>query len=664
MKYFFEQQATARKKTGWLIAYYIAAVIATVLFIYLLVMLIFAVPEVRANQKVSMWNPFIFAATILAVLALVGGCTAYKVAELAGGGSAVALMMGGREIAHTTNVAEKRLLNVVEEMAIAAGIPVPPVYVLENEKAINAFAAGYSPSEAVVTVSQGCLDYLTRDELQGVIAHEFSHILNGDMRLNVRLIAFVFGIMGLATVGMILLRSTWYVSSGSSRRDRGNQLALLGIGLYVIGIMGAFFGNLIKAAVSRQREFLADASAVQFTRNPDGIGGALLKIGGLPKGAHINNPRAPEASHMFFADAIRTSRVVGLFDTHPPLDERIHRILPNWDGNFPKVKPLAPEAFPAPLPKRDPLLAGPTLPGLPHLPIAILADDAVPTVQPVATVSPAQTAYAAGVLDALPTTVDASARDPFTARALIYGLLLSSDAAVRERQLARLRAEADARDVTETLGLAPLAAALDDTARMPAVDLAMPALRRLSPDQYATFRKQVDSLIAADNGVSLFEFVLASRLSRHLDAAFGRKPAPPAKVSGGAGGHARVVMSRLSYEGHEDPAVAQWAYDAGMRRYVGADDFPPMLPNSECTFEHLRDRLQILASAPVEAKRKLLSACAACIAADRKITPREAELYRAIGDMLGLPVPPVRVDGQEKNPSPSPPRSGEGRSQK
>ncbi len=239
----------------------------------------------------------------------------------------------------STDPDERRLLNVVEEMAIASGLPVPPVYLLENEPGINAFAAGHTPGDAVIAVTSGTLRRLSRDELQGVIGHEFSHILNGDMRLNIRLMGVLFGILVIGIVGWIIFRSSF----GSPTRcpddddDRKgfNPIPLIGLALYVIGYVGVFFGNLIKAAVSRQREFLADASAVQFTRNPDGLAGALKKIGALAEGSQIQDPHAEEASHLFFGKAVGgLDHFFGLLASHPPLVERIRRIDPSFTGDF------------------------------------------------------------------------------------------------------------------------------------------------------------------------------------------------------------------------------------------------------------------------------------------------------------------------------------------
>ena len=219
------------------------------------------------------------------VLICVGGASAYKYFALRSGGRAIVEMLGGVQIDPATQVlAERRLLNVVEEMSIAAGIPVPAVYRVD-EPGINAFAAGFGTDDAVIGVTAGTLEYLNREELQGVIGHEFSHVLNGDARLNLRLIALLNGILFLGIVGRIVLRGSG--NTGSKRESNALPLVALGIGLIVIGYAGTACGNLIKAAVSRQREFLADAASVQFTRNPHGIANALKKIGGAPDGSHL-----------------------------------------------------------------------------------------------------------------------------------------------------------------------------------------------------------------------------------------------------------------------------------------------------------------------------------------------------------------------------------------
>src|SRR5262245_28890169 len=434
---FFQQQDSARRKTFQLVVYFVLAISILIALVYGLLL---------ALEPVSWWQPELLLLAALGVGLVVGGASAFKVAQLASGGQAVALMMGGEEVPGTTTDArQKRLLNVVEEMALAAGVPVPPVYVLA-EPGINAFAAGYAPGDAVVAVSQGCLNYLTRDELQGVVAHEFSHILNGDMRLNIRLIGLIFGIMALSIIGRMLMFTSGGRSSG--RNDSRGGMVLLGLGVFVLGLVGAFFGRLIMAAVSRQREYLADASAVQFTRNPDGIGGALKKIGGLAEGSRIENPQAAEAGHMFFANAFAGEGLAGLLATHPPLVERIRRLDPQFDGRFPEVRPGSVDREELEGSRRGsvPQFAGmPRLPGLPPVPLPVLgfADEAASRV---GHVDPEEISCAQALHDGMPDVLRVAAQEPFSARALVYALLLDPRADLRDLQLTRLQAGAEPQD--------------------------------------------------------------------------------------------------------------------------------------------------------------------------------------------------------------------------
>jgi Zn-dependent protease with chaperone function len=332
---FFQRQEIARRNTKLLEVYFVLAVIGIILTTYLAFAVFVGYLGLRhhAFQPTSeygfLWNPKLFLGVSVGTLIVIIGGSVFKTSQLAGGGSAVAEMLGGRPIsANTRDPDERKLLNVVEEMAIASGTPIPQVYVLPGEETINAFAAGHSTSDMVVCATHGCLKYLTRDELQGVVGHEFSHILNGDMKLNLRLMGLVFGILCIAMMGRILLDTR-----GSSSRDR-NPLPLVGLALLAIGGLGVFFGKLIKSAVSRQREFLADASSVQFTRNPAGLSSALQKVGGM--GSRIDDPNAEDASHFFFANGLRES-FAGIFSTHPRLEDRIRALDPSWDGKFKSV---------------------------------------------------------------------------------------------------------------------------------------------------------------------------------------------------------------------------------------------------------------------------------------------------------------------------------------
>ncbi|MBB5469253.1 Zn-dependent protease with chaperone function [Paraburkholderia sp. CI2] len=637
---FFQQQDSARRKTFQLVVYFVLAILILIALVYGLLV---ALSMYGAHEPVSWWQPDMLLLAAPAVGILVGGASALKVAQLASGGQAVALMLGGKEVPGTTTDArQKRLLNVVEEMALAAGVPVPPVYVLP-ETGINAFAAGYAPGDAVVAVSQGCLDYLTRDELQGVVAHEFSHILNGDMRLNIRLIGLIFGIMALSIIG----RSLMFASRGrsSGRQDSRGGMVLLGLGVFVLGLVGAFFGRLIMAAVSRQREYLADASAVQFTRNPDGIGGALKKIGGLAEGSRIDTPRAAEAAHMFFANAFAGEGFAGLLATHPPLVERIRRLNPPFDGQFPEVRPVDVdrEQLKGTRPSRVPPFAGvPTLPGLPQVPMSVLGF-AADAASRVGHIDPQVIDYAHELHDSMPGVLRVAAQEPFSARALVYALLMDPRADLRELQLTQLKADAEPQDFAEALRLVVPVQVLPDTHRLPLLDLTLPALRQMSPRQHRAFRAQVEMLVIADQRLSLFEYTLRCVLHRHLDAQFlpQRQTRPMHSSPQKLAQPVATVLALLAWEGQPEPDQAARAFDTGMRGYIGGDHTHRLPPREKCTLAGFDAALQTLDQSIPAIKQRIVAACAGCIVANQQVTVREAELLRAVCDTLDCPLPPL-----------------------
>ena len=586
---FFESQARAHRKTKWLILYFALAVAGIILTIHVAASLAFG------ESLTNLHNFAMVAGGVLSVVAL---GSIYRIAELSHGGGVVAQMMGGRQLAPgTTDLREIQLRNVVEEMALASGVPVPDIYVLDEESAINAFAAGNTPGDAVVAVTRGTLDNLTRDELQGVVAHEFSHILNGDMRLNLRLIGVLNGILLLALIGQFVFRmGAW--GGGSVRRSGGDgksnsavPIFLIGAALWLIGSIGVFFANLIKAAVSRQREFLADASAVQFTRNPGGIASALYKIGRLS--SKLEAPRAAEASHLFFGNGLGES-FIGLFATHPPIEERIKAIDPGFDPA--QARPVAPEEkSPAPAPTPLKRITGPLLAAMP--------------------------AFA----------VEAS-HDTASAVSLIYALLLSHDDATRERQLASLAlSEAERAEIVRDLRRSGQIA---DAIGM--MDLCLPALRQLSKPQYETFRANVQKLIACDGEIDLFEFVLHKALVRHADHAFtpSRGPAVRYKSVVPLLPDIATVLSALSaYSGGSEAA-----FQAGMRALLLKPDAAPAARSGKVDFPALDAALERLVEADPPTRRKILNACNQAVRQDGVIHPREAALMRAISDVLAAPM--------------------------
>jgi len=326
---FFEQQEKARRSSKVLVVYFVMAVACIIASVYFASLLIFHGTQTQQQlgapiPELVLWDPKLFLYVAVGTLGVVVLGSLYKTAALSKGGSAVAESLGGRLVnPNTTNPDERKLRNVVEEMAIASGVAVPKVYVLDDESGINAFAAGHAQGDAAIGVTLGCMTLLNRDELQGVIGHEFSHILNGDMRMNLRLMGVVFGIVCLAVIGRVLI----FTRGGKGK----NPLMLLGLALIVIGAIGAFFGRLIQAALSRQREFLADASAVQFTRNAAGLSMALQKIGRT--GSRVESAHAGEAAHMFFENGLGKP-FLGMLATHPAIEERIRAIDPAWDERF------------------------------------------------------------------------------------------------------------------------------------------------------------------------------------------------------------------------------------------------------------------------------------------------------------------------------------------
>jgi Zn-dependent protease with chaperone function/uncharacterized tellurite resistance protein B-like protein len=557
-------------------------------------------------------------------------------------------MMGGRLVKpNSSDPDERKLLNVVEEMAIASGVPVPQVYVMDEENGINAFAAGHKPGDATVTVTRGCMKLLSRDELQGVIGHEFSHILNGDMRLNLRLMGIIFGILCLAVIGRVLLQT----SRGGGGRGRGqNPLPLLGLALLIIGYIGVFFGRLIQAAVSRQREFLADASSVQFTRNPGGITGALKKIGGLGEtGSRLGHAHAEELSHLFFGNGV-SEPFIGLLETHPPLPERIRVFDPNFDGKFPYVRYDGRDQPPEEIskPKRPPMpnIFGTVVGG------AILAsgDEGKPPVIRSHSVlpnlgnpTPLHLKYAEQMRESLPDNVKAAAREPLDAVALIYAMLLSPDESQRASQLAELTRRVDTAVAQKTGALLPDVSTAAAHAHLPMVNLALGTLRHLTAEQYTQFSQTLQWLIESDGKVELFEFVLQKIVVHHLAPQFGaaRPPTVQYYTLKPLVPDCAAVLSALANVGSDDAGEVNKAFETGVPYLRAPNDADlNLLPRENCGVTEIDAALDRLAQAAPIIKKNLLEACIHTVGADGVILEAEAELLRAVADTLDCPMPP------------------------
>ncbi len=647
---FFDRQDRARRRTRWLVVWFVLAVAGIIASIYLAAVVAFDTVGWQTGQaeRTSFWNPSLLATITLGTLALVGTASLYKILMLREGGESIARSLGGRPLdPNTQDLAERRLLNVVEEMALASGVPVPTVFLMDRESGINAFAAGFTGSDAVIGVTRGALEILDRDELQGVIAHEFSHILNGDMRLNLRLIGWLHGILVLALIGYHILRGAAW-SSGGDRRSggAGAGIALFGLALVIIGWIGVFFGRLIKSGVSRQREYLADASAVQFTRDPSGLAGALKKIGGLSAGSRMKAPVAEEVSHLFFANGVASW--ASILSTHPPLEERIRALDPSFDGRFPQVErrelsPEAPVPGGAPSRSRAGRLAGTAaLAGVGgHASVSVAEPERFS--DRVGTVSPERLRLIHEVHGALPGALESAAREPATAASLVYAILLDDDEAVRRKQLETLRGSLEGWELADVVRLRGELAALGDGAqrvRLPLVDVAVPALRWRSDAQYRAFVERVHELVVADRQLALFEYTLQRLISRHLAPHFGEREASEVKYYGlrALSREVAVLLSGLAYLSGAQRADA--AFASGMAELADQKLEVGLLPPADCGLSAVDESLRTLALVSPARKRQLINASAATVVHDGRISVMEAELMRAVSDSLDCPMPP------------------------
>lgn len=637
---FFRHQDAARTRSRLLVIYYIAAVAAIVLLVYAAAVAIFvggAQSDRRGAYDFSAapayWQPELFLFVAVATLTIIVGGTVWKLLTLSGDGAAVARALGGREIEPATaDPGERRLVNVVEEMALASGTQVPRLFLIDDQSGINAFAAGTSPNRASIGVTRAALEQLSRDELQGVIAHEFSHILNGDMRLNIRLIGVLHGILLLYIIGRETVSA---LSRGrrvrrSSDKGGAGAAVLFGVALCVIGLVGVFFANLIKSAISRQREYLADASAVQFTRNPDGIGGALKKIGGFAAGGRISSPAAEQASHMFFADGVSNffAGFSTLFATHPPLEQRILRILPDFDGDF----TIASES-----PEMDAVAAfAPATSGA----VSKLTPEEV--VRRVGTVQREGLQLAGNLLRSLPADLVETAHRPLGAAAVIIALLCRGEVTDAHSQVI---ASVSPELLAQVLEIQHPIAELEHAARLPLLDLSIPALRQLDPALLSGIESAAGTLARLDRSVSVTEYLIISIIRGCVADVRGgarRSASSRGRSARDLLAPAATVLSALSHQGSRSQSAAQNAFVAAMREYAG--DVPvELIAQDEGTLESLDSALSELNQADSRVKRRLLAAAAAAVLHDRDVTVEEAELIRAFSESIDCPLPPLTV---------------------
>jgi Zn-dependent protease with chaperone function len=619
---FFRAQDEARGRTTKLVVLLVLAIVVLTGTLYVLAVFLtgyHTVPtrSVGVSSLIfdgahrDWFQPKLFCLTTGLALAVILGGSLVRIAELSKGGGAIAVRLGGRLVSGVTkDHAERRYLNVVQEMALAAGLPVPLCFVIYHDNSINAFAAGNSPQDAAVGVTRGALLHLTRDELQGVIAHEFSHIGNGDMKLNLRIIGAIAGLTALAQLGYIFFRLAGSVR-GKNSAPIALGMILTGVVVLLIGSGGIFFAKVIQAAVSREREYLADASAVQFTRNPLGLGSALKKIAGFSGATRAATEAELEAQHLFFASS--GGFLESMFSTHPPINERIRRIDPAFDGIIPDI-----------------------------VPVPVVVDEPVSGFAPAARMAPPlpaetreiptdhQIQDSVGFRGRIPETLRNASDDPVSAMGLVLGLILRRDPALRAAQLEKARGLAGGEVAREAERFEPLLRSLQAGSRVPLLDLSMPALRQLSREQEALFRNAITQIgYDADDG--LIVLLIQASMRRYLS-----KEKNPASRAGNLPLACGLVLSAVVRTSSESPEAQARAYGLG----AGVLGLPglsaSLLDGAQIDLQKVDDALAVIAGQSVYDRRKFVRACGAAMLNDRKAEEAEIEIVRAVGDSLGI----------------------------
>ena len=633
---FFEHQSLARRNTAVMLVLFLLSVVAIVLAVDVVVGTVYTFFDEDTKGVLAGVPREVYAAGAIVTVAIIAIVSLWNIVGLAGGGAKVAKMLGARKLASDTrDPLERRFLNIVEEMAIASGVRVPEAWVMDKEKGINAFAAGWTVSGAVVAVTRGTLERLTRDELQGVIGHEFSHILNGDMGLNIRMIGVLAGIVAIGSIGTFVIRM------GAEADDiRGAvPLFLIGSALFIIGYVGLFFARLIKASVSRQREFLADASSVQFTRNPDGIAGALDQIRATAGGALIHGRYAEEMSHLFFGQGIKV-RLGGLFDTHPPLDERIRRVNPGFQpGSYRKRRPSDVEAAPAAAPSPDVTDVGAAGRRVADLGIA-WGRSPEQSATLVGTLKPEKLTYAQQLLAQIPPDMRESLREPDGASAAIVALLLVPKDEVMQEQLQAMKAAGLAPFAERAAAMAPKIRKLGMAFHLALIDLALPPLKSAPEEKKKDLIAGLEAAINADRRVSVHEFIVLTFVREQLS----RKPKPPradrriADLKREAG----TLLALMAHAGTRSDATGARADALQGALKTGADMMAIELPTTtDFSPNVLGAALEALKSLRPLEKALLVKGLFATVTADGTIRVVEAGLMRLVGAVLDCPLPPL-----------------------
>ncbi len=667
---FYQHQEQARKQTAVLVIFFILAVALIVIAVNAVAFFVsFQVEEGSISLIQWFQSPACWIAVAITLSIIIGGSIA-KAMQLSNGGPAVAVMAGGNYLSlETKDPQKKQLINVVEEMAIASGIHVPQIFILEDEAGINAFVAGTSPNNAALAITQGALDTFNRDELQGVIGHEFSHILNGDMNINIKLISVLAGILLIGKIGESLTHSSSYgrrqhSTSYSNNRNSGNKGWAIGLMLMVVGYIGLFFGRLIKAAISRQREFLADASAVQFTRNPNGIGEALFAIQTHQNGSLLATPNAEDMSHLCFGEAVKV-KFSSLLATHPPLDERIKAIDPSLPARLrarqrkqkpSKTKqhgqtatsPTTPQQYAA----LQPSLHSKTVPS--SSPASTY--DGTPIVYPPSKLTSARSSlasclapslkdsighptqehqrYAQQLLASIPTTLLDTAHSSEHADVIIYMLILATMSSQGKEAIEIIKQQTDADKAHKTITCYKLLKTCNETIRLPLLEIATQSLSIQREQDTSQLLSRIETLINLDKQFTLSEFVIFSLVKKHISP--NKKKHHAIKRYSAVFTEIRHILAALSATSNKTGEINTKAFHQAYATFSTAEA-TPSLPS----IQQLDISLKKLSQLSPLLKQPIVDACIDCILHDDHVSIREIELLRAICETLDCPMPPL-----------------------
>ena len=626
---FFEHQSRAKSNSAKLYFLFGLVVISICLLVFCL--LSWFIGEDK-DLKSFAWTPYLLLFCSTAVFGMIISISFLKIKELSGGGWVIANALGGRLITpQTKNPLKKRVLNVVDEMAIASGIPIPPVYLIE-ENGINAFAAGFATEDAVIGVTAGCLEKLNREQLQGVMAHEFSHILNGDMRINIRMAGIIFGIVCFARIGRSIMDSC-QESRHRDDDDDDSRLYILGLGLFIIGIFGGYLGAIVRSAVSRQREYLADASAIQFTRNSEGILGALKCIGGFSKGSKVRNPRAREFCHMFFGPCMKN-----LLATHPPLVKRIKRINPKWDKTFPNTNILSEGKvfensnfnFGQFSNNETNRISRKKFRSTNSSESRLKAQN----------LKKVDLNHARNILSEIPKGLKDLTEDPFGSSCLLFAMLLDKNQMVRNQQMKKLTRLANSNTANSTRKVCPQLKSISSEIKFALIEKAGGQLLQFSPSQLDVFESVIDMLIKEDNKLQLFEWSLFKIIENKIN----RQRRPGQSIHGRLKVISRLsecslILGALSHYGQGD-SDAKSSFEMGFKHLTLKRK--PNLPKKEdCKLSKLDKTVVRLNELSPIAKRTLIKACEYTIHHDTKTTDIEVQIIRGVASSLGCPIGPL-----------------------